>query len=293
MRREFIKNISLPVSVAALILVVKSLQLAAQTVKGNRRRCIKHRVLILLFLIISQFAVAQKKQTAILVFSKHTKYYHESIPAGIKAIQKLGKDHGFKVDTTTDATKFNDDNLKKYSALVFLSNSGDLLDTTQKISFIRYIEAGGGYLGIHGASTAEKSWPWYGKLVGAVFSDHPEPQIGTIIIQDRANPLTSFLPLKWVRKDEWYNFKQLPVNVNVLFTIDESSYTGGKHGNYHPVAWYHEFDGGRSFYTAIGHFDEAYQDPYFLRHILEGIRYAIGKNITLNYSKVKTPPYEQ
>lgn len=246
---------------------------------------------IALFLTIScslSVCLAQPAVPRVLVFSKTAKYHHESIPAGIAAIKRLGiKDH-FLVDTTTSTVYFCDDSLKHYAALIFLSPSGNFLDTTQKTDFKRYIEAGGGYMGIHGASTPEKEWTWYGQLVGAVFVNHPEPQTGMVIVADADNNATRNLPAKWTRKDEWYNFRDIQPDLHILLKADESSYKGGTNGKDHPLAWYHNFDGGRSFYTALGHFDEAYVDPLYLSHIEAGILYAIGSHVVLDYGKVKT-----
>ena len=244
--------------------------------------------LFLGLLLILKQTNAQQIDKRILVFSKTTKYYHESIPTGMKAIQQLGKQHHFAVDTSTNATVFNEDNLKKYAAIVLMSPGGDVLDTSQQADIERFIQAGGGYVGIHAATTMEYGWPWYGKLAGAVFDGHPQAQDGVVVVVDSLNPATSHLPKHWKRFDEWYNFKNILPDLHILLTVDESTYTGGKQGEFHPVAWYHEFDGGRSFYTALGHYHEAYSDPLFLQHILAGIQYAIGNNITLNYSKSTT-----
>jgi type 1 glutamine amidotransferase len=242
----------------------------------------------LLLTLLSLVMVAQAQTKRVLVFSKTARYHHESIPDGIKAIQKIGSEDGFAVDTTTNSKLFNETNLKRYATVIFLNTSGDVLDTVQKTDFRRYIEAGGGYMGIHCASSTEKSWKWYGQLVGAVFTDHPEPQPGMINVVDHQNPSTAQLPTRWAWKDEWYNFRDIQPDIHVLFMADESSYKGGKNGPQHPSAWYHEFDGGRSFYTALGHFPEAYVNPLFVKHIREGIKYAIGNNVKLDYSKVRT-----
>lgn len=232
--------------------------------------------------------LAQKKQPRVLVFSKTARYYHESIPAGMKAIMQLGKEHRFGVDTSTNPAVFSEENLKQFAAVVFVSPGGDVLDTAQQADFERFIQAGGGYVGIHAATTMEYGWPWYGRLAGAFFNGHPEPQDGVVMVTDTTNAATRHLPRQWKRYDEWYNFKEQVVDVQVLLTVDESTYKGGKHGAYHPVAWYHEYDGGRAFYTALGHFDAAYVDPLFLQHLLAGIQYAIGKNLKLDYRKAKT-----
>jgi type 1 glutamine amidotransferase len=230
---------------------------------------------------------AQKTGKRILVFSKTTRYYHQSIPAGMAAIQKLGRENGFAVDTSTKPEVFAENNLKKYAAVVFVSPGGDVLDTSQQADFERYIQAGGGYVGIHGATTMEYNWPWYGRLAGAFFDGHPEPQDGVIRVTDSTHASTKHLPRPWKRFDEWYNFKEMVKDVHVLLTVDETTYKGGKHGAYHPVAWYHDYDGGRAFYTALGHFDAAYADPLYLQHLLAGIEYAMGKGV-LDYKKAKT-----
>jgi len=238
-------------------------------------------------LFLTRPAYAQTKK--VLVFCKTASYHHESIPVGIKALQKLGIDNNFGVDTTTNGALFTEGNLKKYAALVFLNTSGNVLDTMQKTEFKRYIQAGGGFMGIHCASSTEKSWVWYGHLVGAVFTRHPEPQLGVINVVDHINLATAHLPGRWKWKDEWYNFRDIKEkDIHVLMMADETTYKGGDNGAYHPLAWWHEYDGGRSFYTALGHFDVAYSDPLYLKHLLAGVKYAMGNNVELNYSKVKT-----
>jgi len=217
-------------------------------------------------------------KTRILVFYKTAGYHHKSIPAGIMAIQQLGVQNNFRVDTTTDAGQFSYANLKKYAAVVFLSTTGNVLSDTQQQAFEKYIKSGKGYVGIHAAADTEYDWPWYGQLVGAYFLQHPKPQEATLDIINRNNPATRHLPARWTRFDEWYSYKNISDKIQVLITIDETSYTGGRNGKYHPVSWYQEFDGGRAFYTALGHTDASFADPLYLRHLLGGINYAIGKN---------------
>lgn len=231
----------------------------------------------------------------ILVFSKTAAFYHESIPAGNEALIKLGEENGFAVDTTTNAAWFNEDSLKNYSAVVFLSTTGDVLDYHQEAAFERYIQAGGGFVGIHAASDTEYDWGWFGRLVGGYFKGHPHPQEATFHVVDTVHPATAGLPETFTYDDEWYNFRDLAPENKVLVTIDETSYRGGDNGDHHPMVWYQEFDGGRSFYTALGHSTESFIDPLHLKLILGGIRYAIGKNLKLDYSRAKTelPPERQ
>jgi cytochrome c len=212
-----------------------------------------------------------------LVFSKTTGFRHDSIPAGIEALRALGKEHGFAVEANEDAAVFADATLARYRVVVFLMTTGDILDAEQKAAFERYIAKGGGFAGIHSASDTEYHWPWYGRLIGAWFESHPAIQDAVITVQDRSHPSTQPLPQTWRRRDEWYNFRTNPRGeVRVLVTLDEASYSGGKMGPDHPIAWCREIDGGRSWYTAMGHIAESYAEPRFRLHLLGGVESAAG-----------------
>ena len=217
------------------------------------------------------------EKNAVLVFYKTSGFYHTSIPTGIAAIQKLGQEHHFRVDTTRNAELFTEAQLKQYKAVVFLNTTQDVLNAAQQTAFEQYIRSGKGFVGIHAAADTEYEWPWYNKLVGAYFASHPKNQKATIHIVHKKHPATAHLPDNWERFDEWYNFKSIQPSITVLATLDEKTYTGGTNGDHHPIAWYQEVDGGRSFYTAGGHTDESYSEPLFLQHLLGGIQYAIGK----------------
>jgi uncharacterized protein len=216
----------------------------------------------------------------LLVFSKTGGFRHASIKDGKMALQKLATEHKFGVDFTEDSSVFTDANLAHYDAVVFLLTTGMILDDNQKAAFERYIRAGGGYVGVHSASDTEYAWSWYGGLVGAYFDRihrHSKVVKATIHVTDKSHPSTIMLPMLWVRTDEWYNFASNPRGrVNVLMTIDERTYKGGTMGADHPIAWYHEYDGGRAWYTALGHTSESYYEPLFLAHLWGGIVYAAG-----------------
>ncbi|SEN76531.1 cytochrome c [Mucilaginibacter gossypiicola] len=224
----------------------------------------------------------------VLVFSKTLGWHHSCIPFGIAAIQKLGTENGFDVDTTTNSANFNDDNLKKYQAVIFNCTTGNVLNAVEQAAFERYIQAGGGFMGVHSAADTEYDWPWYGKLVGAYFSSHPNNsniRKATIDVTDKSQPATANLPTRWERTDEWYNYKSIYSGIHVLASLDENTYDGGTNGANHPITWYHEFDGGRAFYTGCGHTDESYSDPLFLGQLLGGIKYAMGNGKPLDYGK--------
>ena len=219
----------------------------------------------------------EKPTPRILVFYKTSGFYHESIPAGIRAIQQLGANHGFVVDTTKQANKFQADTLRRYRAVVFLSTTQDVLNPAQQTAFEQYIRSGKGFVGVHAATDTEYDWPWYGRLVGAYFNGHPAIQQATIRVGNNTHAATRHLPNAWTRTDEWYNFRDLNPAITVLATLDESTYSGGTNGAHHPIAWYHAYDGGRAFYTAGGHTTESYSEPLFVQHLLGGIQYAMGE----------------
>lgn len=213
----------------------------------------------------------------VLIFCKTNGYHHMSIPVGIAAIRKLGEAGGFAVDTTADSAWFRKKILKKYAALIFLSPTGKVFGPEEEDALKTYIEHGGGFVGIHAATDCEYNWQWYGDLVGAFFKSHPKQQQARFFVVDSTNTAMQGFPNPWMHFDELYNFKYINPDIKVLLKIDETSYTGGANGDNHPFSWYHDFDGGRSFYTALGHTDETWADPLFLHHLLAGIQYAMGK----------------
>ena len=219
------------------------------------------------------------ESSQVLVFSKTAAFRHGSIPAGIQAIRELGTENGFSVDATEDAGAFTTENLARYDAVIWLSTTGDVLDAAQQTAFEHYIQGGGGYAGVHAASDTEYTWNWYGSLVGAYFNNHPAQQNADLIVNDKAHPSTASLPTTWRRFDELYNFRTNPRgNVHVLLTINERSYSPGPGamGSDHPMAWCHAYDGGRAWYTALGHTKESYAEENFLKMLLGGIQWAGG-----------------
>ncbi|MEZ0485857.1 ThuA domain-containing protein [Fibrella aquatica] len=228
-------------------------------------------------LLLASLTYSSYAQDAVLVFSRTKGYRHASIGAGKVALMKMGQDNKFRVDTTEDASAFTYDNLKKYKAVIFLSTTGNVLDTLQQDAFEKYIKKGGGYVGIHAAADTEYNWPWYNQLCGAYFLSHPKQQNAEVEVIDKKHPSTKGLPDRWKRFDEWYSYKKIVDGPTVLAKLDEKTYTGGANGDNHPIAWYRKFDGGRSFYTGMGHTDEAFVEPLFVEHLLGGIRWTMGK----------------
>lgn len=219
---------------------------------------------------------AQEKE--VLVFYKTEGFWHESIPTGYNALEKLGESNDFKVKSTKDADEFTKDKLDNYDLVIFLNTTGDVLDKKQEEAFEEYMSNGGNFFGIHGAADTELEWDFYGKMVGAYFVDHPEIQKANVLVEKPNHPTVSYLPKTWTRTDEWYNYKNINPDVTVLLTLDESSYEGGKNGEDHPIAWYQEMEGGgRAVYTGGGHTIQSYSEPAFMEHLLQSILFALGE----------------
>lgn len=260
----------------------------------------KKRYIILLTLVVLLAAAyfwftRDTREINVLVFSKTAAFRHESIAAGKAAILALGKQHGFSVDTTENSEVFNEKSLRKYNVIVFLNTTGNVLDDAQQLEMNRWVQAGGGFVGIHAAADTEYEWPWYGELVGAYFNGHPnDPNVRDAVVKvvDKNHGSTKHLPAEWKRTDEWYNYKDIRPEINVLLNLDEKSYEGGTNGDNHPIAWYRDFDGGRTWYTGLGHTNEMYSDPEFIQLLWGGIEYAAGPGVPVDYNNSRVAPEE-
>ena len=252
-------------------------------------------ILWVLAMLILAGCDTQKKPEFInvLVFSKTEGYRHGSIKDGIAAIQKLADENNFQVSFTEDAEIFKPKSLAAFNVILFLSTTGNILTEPQQHEFQRWVQAGGGFVGIHAATDTEYEWPWYNELVGGYFADHP-PGVheANIEVLDGNHISTKHFGRNFKKADEWYNFKDMYPKVIPILNLDESSYQGGKMGENHPIAWHHEFDGGRSWYTGMGHTAESFSDEPFLQHILGGIKYAAGDRKAVDYALSTVAPEE-
>jgi type 1 glutamine amidotransferase len=213
----------------------------------------------------------------VLLFSKTAGYRHDSIPAALSALRTLSTELGLPADASEDATLFTDKGLAPYRAIVFISVSGPVLETEAQLAFQRWVQAGGGFLGIHASEDSGGSWPFYNELIGAVFKMHPDIQPAALDVEDAAHPATRELPARWQRTDEWHAFQANPRGkVHVLLRIDESTYAGGPGGD-HPLAWCHTASSGRAFYTALGHTTESWSEPLFLSHVKGALAWVSAK----------------
>jgi len=225
----------------------------------------------------------------VLVYTKNGEgYVHENIPASVDALKKLGEENGFEVVSSEDPALFTEDNLAQFDALVFSNTNNEAFDTdAQKQAFQHYIRSGGGFVGIHSASGSERQWDWFAQMLGGRFHRHPPRQDFEVKVLDKNHPSTHFLPDIWhIVDDECYYLKNLNPANHVLLAADlttvedekREEYPANYFGDLFPLSWCHEFDGGRQWYTALGHRSEHYSDPQLMQHILGGIRWAIGPN---------------
>jgi len=222
------------------------------------------------------FLPMSAQENQVLVFHKTEGYHHQSIPTGISTIKTLGDENNFKVTATDDSSQFSENNLKKYQLVIFLSTTGNVLNDEQQKAFEDYINNGENFFGIHAASDTEYDWKWYGNLVGAYFLSHPQIQEAKVIVEKAKHPTVAHLPKIWSRTDEWYNLKDINPKINVLLSLDETSYEGGENGENHPSAWFRELEGGgKSIYTGGGHTEESYSEPDFRKHLLKCILFAM------------------
>jgi len=237
-------------------------------------------LLTLLILLLNSVSFAQDEaEYSVLLFTKTEGWRHASIEPGAMAVKKLGEENGFNVTWTEDSYSFSKENLANYDAVIFLNTTLDVLDDDQQGVFENYIQNGGGFVGMHAAADTEYDWPWYGDLVGGWFNSHPsDPNVrkATVLLVDGTHPATEHLSETWHRADEWYNYKYFNEATNTLLELDTDSYEGSEHPGDHPISWYHEYDGGRAFYTGLGHTSESFSEEAYLQHILGGIQYAMG-----------------
>jgi uncharacterized protein len=214
-------------------------------------------------------------------------YVHDNIQSSVDAIRKMGAENGFTVDVSNDPAVFTDASLKQYAALVFSnSNNEAFQNDAQRDAFQRYIRAGGGFAGIHSASGSERSWPYFWSVLGGKFVRHPKFQPFTVRVKDANHPATKDLPATFAWADECYYLDHLSPEIHPLLVTDpakiedpqKATYPGDRFGDSLPLAWYQKFDGGREFYTSLGHRKDDYDNPLLYKHILGGILWAMGKD---------------
>jgi len=241
-------------------------------------------LLALISIFILNKTMAQD-QFSVLLYTRHDDWHSNTIPVAIKAFKDMAETHQFKFDWTQRPNELME-KLPEYDVLIFMNANADSLNTKHMDGLKAFMNRGGGFVGIHAASNGKKENPWFDGLIGAKFINHPKHQAGIIDVVDKNFPATMHLPKRWLRSDEWYNLDIRNLEqLDVILNVDETSYdyTAGYDdiplkgmGKIHPIAWYQDYNGGRSFYTAIGHQPESYKNEEFLNHIFGAIYWAKG-----------------
>lgn len=230
-------------------------------------------------------------EPAVLVFSKTNGYRHEeAIPAANRALAEIARRRGWSIFFTENGAVFNSRDLARFRATVWNNTTGDVLTPDQKRDFRRYIENGGGFLGLHAAGgDFHYEWDWYADtLLGARFKGHPlgpQFQRATVHVEPNSDGAMRGVPAVWSRVDEWYSFRHSPrqQGIAVLATLDETTYKPKmlwvdlSMGPDHPIIWKHCVSKGRAFYSALGHTAESYREAANLSIIEGGLAWAMGQ----------------
>jgi len=229
----------------------------------------------------------------VLVYQRNGKgFVHDNLAASAAAIRELGARSGFGVEVSSNAAVFTDESLKRFQAILFANSNNEAFEKDeQRAAFQRFIRAGGGFMGLHSSTGSERQWDWFQQMQGAKFLRHSPMQAFTARVVDRAHPATAQLGRTWTRTDECYFFTNLNQRLRVLLAVETNSLRDPQLGRMpaqrasgmYPLAWCQEFEGGRQFYTSLGHKIEHYADPVFRQHLLGGIRWVLGEtNLTPN-----------
>ena len=237
------------------------------------------------------------KKVRVLVYTKNGKgYVHDNIPEAVKAVQLMGVQRGFRVDTSSKPTVFTEDNLGRYTLILFLNTNNDVFDTdAQRLVFRRYIEAGGGFVGVHSVLGTERNWPWFKQLLGGTFAWHPKFQPLKLTVLNSYHPSMEGVPASWTKSDECYFIKEMSPGPTVLLAHnlaglnpDETEKINANRGmftNLYPAAWAYVYDGGYSWCTTLGHDKKDYTDPTYINHLFQGIRFLVSQVKLINFKR--------
>ncbi|MCL5130007.1 ThuA domain-containing protein [Algibacter sp. L4_22] len=236
--------------------------------------------LLLTIFFFTMIKTNAQDQFSVLLFTQHDTWHYNTIPVAVKAFEDMAAENQFQFDWTQRPDDLIE-KLPEYDVVIFMNANANFLTTKHMDALKAFMKRGGGFVGIHGTADGENDNAWFDGLVGAKFVDHPKLQAAIVNVENSDFPATWHLPKKWLRSDEWYNFKNMNLDkLTILMTVDETSYdfTAGYDdiplkgmGAEHPISWYQEYEGGRSFYTALGHKPESFKDKNFLDHIFGAI----------------------
>jgi len=243
----------------------------------------------LLLAMLTSFISCQDKSVSgkkILIYTKNGEgYVHENIDSSVKALEAICEKEGIITDVSDDPSVFTPENLEQYDALFFSNTNNEGFDTeAQKKAFQEYCRSGKGFAALHSANATERDWAWYRALVGGKFLRHPKYQDFDVVVIDADHPSTMVLPARWTIQDECYYSYHLNPDIHVLLAADlttvedekQAEYPGETFGNYFPLCWCHEFEGGRQWYSALGHNPEFYNNDTLRAHLRGGILWILG-----------------
>ncbi len=250
----------------------------------------KH-VLLLAVLLLLVPACAQRGDTVagatVLIYTRNGPgYVHDNIAASVEALEEICAGLGIETVVTDSPAVFTPEQLEAFDAVIFSNSNNDAFTSqAQREAFQAFIRSGGGFAGIHSSSGSERNWPWFWAMQGGLFRRHPPLQPFDIHVIDPGHISTAHLPAVWAWEDECYYTHHLNPDIHVLLAADLKTvedaerdvYPGTTFGDYIPLAWCHTFDGGRQWYTALGHKIEYYADPLFREHLRGGILWILGR----------------
>jgi uncharacterized protein len=260
----------------------------------------RYGIVLVLVLCLAVASLAQRtdvKGIQVLLYTKNGKgYVHENIPSAIGSIKKIGEQNGFTVTATEDPSVFTTENLKKFTLLLFASTNNDVFDNDeQRLAFRQYIEAGGGFVGLHSVVGTERNWKWFKMMLGGTFAWHPKFQKYRIITIDAQHPSVKNIPKVWEKEDECYFQKEMYPGIHTIMAHDLTSLDAsekekitahsGPYAELFPAVWYQKFDSGTIWITTLGHDKKDYADPTYIQHILNGISFVAGQVTKVDFKK--------
>ena len=237
---------------------------------------------------------ADLKSGGVLIFSKTNGFREEaSIQASNAALAVIAKQRGWPYFVTENGAIMNPDQLSKFKLVIWNNTSGDTLSEEQRAAFKTWVEAGGSFLGVHGAGGDPTTfpaprtaavWKWYVEtLLGAQFIGHSSIMPGDIHIEDTKSRITKGLPAIWHRSEEWYAFSESPrkkPGFHIIASVDEKSYTPGhaSMGADHPLVWRHCVGKGHALYSALGHAGIMYAEPLMIQFLDNAMAWGLAES---------------
>jgi uncharacterized protein len=231
-------------------------------------------------------SLAQAPPFKALVVANRAEDHAAMIAAARPFLDQLGTQYNFATTFTQDASQINDAVLAGYQVLVQLQLAPFEVPPAQQGAFQRFVERGGGWVGIHAAGLTGRQfldsmtlyWKWFEDFFGGVvYSPHPAFQKARVVVEERGHPAMQNLPATFEISDEWYEFDRSPrPNVRVLASVDEGSYRQTRPMGDHPIIWSNE-KYGRMIYIGIGHSPEDWVDRNYAALVRDAILWAASK----------------